>query len=96
MAYNYPSGSGFNGNNLNSTHPLTGLKGRERTNYVSLSEWCSKNHISKNTGRTLIRKKYLIGQRLYHQWWVCANLDCLEELLEYLRIEQLSFDAENE
>jgi hypothetical protein len=41
----------------------------------------------------LIAKKLLIAQRLYGQWWVRSNPACLEELLNYLGIEQLFFDA---
>ena len=68
---------------------------RDRTNVVSLSEWCEKNFISKRIGRKLIERKYLIGFRRHHVWWVCANPDCIDQLLEYLGVERLAFDADN-
>lgn len=96
MACGHVSGSGFTTNTLNFSRPLTRIKSREKTNYVSLTVWCQNNFISKNIGRSLIKKKLLIAQRLHHQWWVCANPDCLEELLDYLGVEELNFDAEND
>ena len=92
------SGSGFHVHSLNGSRPITRLLDdleRTKTNYVSLSEWCEKNFITKKVGRELIRRKLLIGQRLYGRWWVCANLSCQEQLLEYLGIEKLFFDASN-
>ena len=90
------SGSGFHGNEINGSRPVTRIKdGRDKTNYVSLSEWCNRNFISRKVGRTLIKKKYLVAQRLFGKYWVCANLDCLEQLLEYLGLEELFFDAQN-
>ena len=89
------SGAAFNGNYLMATRPYSGIPGNSMTRYASLTEWCNKNFISKYQGKTLIKKKLLIGQRLYGQWWVCANLHCMDELLEYLGIPELFFDAEN-
>lgn len=89
-------GSAFQNNYLNATRPIANYRGRSRTNVVSLTEWCDKNFVSKNVGRKLIERKYLIAFRRHHVWWVCTNPDCLNELLEYLGVEQLAFDAENE
>lgn len=91
----HQSGSAYSGNFINSTHPLTGLPDRSLTNYVRLSDWCRGNFISTDIGYTLIKKKLLVGVRRHHVWWVCANLTCLIELLDYLGIEQLYFDADN-
>ncbi|MDY6899982.1 MAG: hypothetical protein SWZ49_18170 [Cyanobacteriota bacterium] len=89
------SGAAFNGNTVMATRPFSHIPGRTRTNYVSLTEWCSRNFISKKVGTSLIKKKLLIGLRRHHVWWVCANPNCLEELLEYLGINELFFDANN-
>lgn len=94
------SGSAFQDNEINNRRPISFLRQekdpeRDVTNFVSLTEWCNKNFISKRIGRALIKKKLLVGQRLWGQWWVCANLDCLPVLLEYLGIEELYFDASN-
>lgn len=99
-----PSGSAFNGNTLQSNYIKSNLYkynnqvlvNEEITNYVSLTQWCNGNFISKDIGRTLIAKKLLIAQKLYGQWWVCANQECLQELLDYLGVEQLLFDANNQ
>lgn len=94
-----PSGSGFNFNHFNGNRIRSCLKDENNkpktTNYVSLTKWCNQNFISKKQGRNLLEKKLLIGQRLYGQWWVCANLDCLEQLLEYLNVDSLNYDANN-
>ena len=94
-----PSGSAFNYNKFNGNRIRSYLLDEEKkpktTNYVSLTDWCNNNFITKRIGRTLLTKRLLIGQRLYGQWWVCANLNCLEELLEYLGLEELFFDADN-
>lgn len=85
-------GSAFGGNYLNSTRPVAYLQHKSQTNVVSLSEWCKRNFISKNVGRKLIVKKYLIAFRRHGKWWVCSNPACIEQLLEYLGVEQLTFD----
>ena len=85
-------GSAFQNNYLNATRPIANLPDRSRVNVVSLTEWCERNFISKRVGRTLIVKKYLIAFRRHHTWWVCANPDCMGELLDYLGVEQLAFD----
>lgn len=90
------SGSAFNGNTVQGTRPFTTIQGKERTNYVSLTDWCKRNSVSKRTGYKLIKLKLLIAQRLYGQWWVSSNPDCLERLLEYLGMEELVFDANNQ
>ena len=92
----FRSGAAFNGNRLMGTRPLSGISGRERTNFVSLTEWCKGNFITTRVGYKLIEKKYLIAQRLFGQWWVCANPYCKEALLQYLGMKELLFDAENE
>lgn len=91
----YHSGAAFNGNKLMATRPLSGIPGKTKTNYVTLTEWCKKNQISKDRGRYLIKKKMLIAQRIKHQWFVCANPQYINKLLNYLSINQLLFDANN-
>jgi len=90
-----PSGSGFNINQFNGNRIKTSIENSNRTNYVSLTLWCQNNFISKRLGKTLLAKKLLIGQRLKGKWWVCANPECIEELLDYLGLDQLFFDATN-
>ena len=98
------SGSAFNGNTLQAHQIKSNLYeyqnqqiiNQEKTNYVSLTEWCNRNFISKRIGRNLLAKHLLIGQKLFGQWWVCANQDCLLSLLDYLGVEQLIFDANNQ
>jgi hypothetical protein len=99
-SYNYMislirSGSCFNGSGINRYKVISHLATKNRTNYVSFSDFCTFNFISKNIGRILIQKKYLICQRLYGKLWVCVNLECLEELKNYLLIETIYFDAQN-
>lgn len=89
------SGAAFVGNTLIGTRPLPHLPERELTNFVSLSQWCEQNFISKNQGRTLLKRKLLVGIRRHHVWWVAANPDCLPELLDYLGVSELAFDANN-
>ena len=89
------SGSAFNGNTIQGTRPFSVIPGQELTNYVSLTDWCQGNFISKWIGVELIKRKLLIGQKLHGQWWVTSNPDCLDELLEYLGVDELAFDADN-
>ena len=88
------SGSAFNQNKFKGYRIQSHLY-REQTYFVSLTEWCKKNYISKRQGRRLLARGLLVGQRLRGQWWVCANICCLEELLEELDIDVLYFDADN-
>lgn len=98
----FKSGSAFNGTAFQGNYIKSCLPEKEqtycksKTYYVSLTEWCSKNFISKKMGRYLLRKNFLIGQRLYGKWWVCANKNCLQELLDYLMVDELLFDAPND
>lgn len=102
-AIQFNSGSAFNGNPLQAKRVKSNLYKEEnnqlvdieKTNYASLTDWCNRNFISKDIAHTLLAKKLLIGQKLYGRWWVCANRECLIELLDYLNIEELFFDAEN-
>lgn len=91
----YYPGAAFNGNKLMATRPLSSIPGTTRTNYVTLTEWCKKNQISKSRGRYLIKKKMLIAQRIKHQWFVCVNPQYIDKLLNYLGKNQLLFDANN-
>ena len=90
------SGSAFNENKFKGNHVKSSLSGKNKTNYVSFTEWCQKNFISKAVGRELLKRKLLIGQRLKGEWWVCANKDSLEDLLDYIGLTQLFFDANND
>jgi len=87
------SGNAFNGDRLMATRIIPHLSDTEKTNVVSLTQWCEENFITKNQGRTLLKRKLLVGFRRHHVWWVAANPDCIDELLEYLGVEELAFDA---
>jgi hypothetical protein len=89
------SGAAFVGNEIINFRPLSSIPNRQVTNYVSLTQFCANNFITKRTGRTLIQKRLLIGQRFKGQWWVCSNPFCYQELLNYLGVEALLFDAVN-
>ena len=89
------SGNAFIGDHLMGSHVIPHLYNLEKMNVVPLSEWCEKNFITKNQGRTLLRRKLLVGFRRHHDWYVAANLYCIEQLLEYLGMEELAFDANN-
>ena len=86
-------GSAFVGNTTNAHHPIPRIKRQTHLNVVSLKEWCEGNFISRDTGYRLIKLKFLIAFRRYGQWWVTANPDCIEQLQEYLGVEQLLFDV---
>lgn len=88
------SGSAFVGSRINGTRPIPKIKQQNYLKIVSLSQWCEANFITKDTGYKLIEKKYLIAFRRHRVWWVTANPDCIEQLLEYLGIEELFFDVE--
>ncbi len=88
-------GSAFRNNEINNTRPLSQLLESDKINVVSLTNWCAGNFISKRIGRTLIKRKLLIAFRFKGQWWVASNPDCIEQLLEYLGVDKLAFDADN-
>jgi hypothetical protein len=90
------SGSCFNGSGINRHRIISRISTSYQTNYVSFSAFCFNNFISKQIGRTLITKKYLICQRLYGKLWVCVNPACIEELKTFLLVETINFDAEND
>ncbi len=90
------SGSAFQDNSINNYRPISHIKNRDNTKVVSLAEWCQQNFVSRDIGYTLIKQKLLIGFRRHGYWWVAANPACYEELLEYLGLEQLYFDADNQ
>ena len=89
------SGSAFQDHSINNRRPKSALSDRDNTKVVPLSEWCRQNFISVDIGYTLIKLKLLIGFRRHHIWWVCANLNCMEDLLDYLGVESLNYDADN-
>lgn len=96
------SGSAFNGVGINRFKVISTRYKLDRprcycekTNYVSFTDFCKYNFITKEIGRTLIIKKYLICQRLFGKLWVCVNKPYKQELLDYLNIEQIFYDAHN-
>lgn len=86
-------GSAFVGNRRMGTRPLPRIDEQDHVNVVSLKEWCDRNFISRDTGYRLIELKFLIAFRRHNYWWVASNSDCLPQLLEYLDVEELLFDA---
>jgi hypothetical protein len=89
------SGSAFVGNTINGTRPASYIKNQDYLNVVKLTDWCAGNFISIKIGYKLIKRKYLLAFRRHHIWWVASNPECLEELLEYLNLDGLYFDADN-
>ena len=93
-------GSAFNGNTTSAHRPQPHLLDENRlpktTKVVSLRIWCERNFISKDVGYTLIKRGYLVGFRRHGVWWITSNPDCINELLEYLGVEKLAFDVEQD
>lgn len=98
------SGSAFNNRGINKYYILSTIPEKkinnqivykEKTNYVNLTDFCNQNNITKKTARNLIRKKFLICQRLYGKLWVCVNPLCEEQLKSYLLVDEIKFDAIN-
>ena len=86
-------GSAFMGNSTQAHRPISRIDDSEQLYVVTLREWCDRNFITRKVGYRLIKVKYLIAFRRHGQWWVCANPDCIERLLEYLGVEELFFDV---
>lgn len=89
------SGSANQNHRLNSTRPIAFIKSKDRVNVVKLSQWCAGNFITPYIGYRLIRLKYLLAFRRHHTWYVAANPACKDELLNYLGLEALFYDADN-
>lgn len=88
------SGSAFMGNTTQAHRPIPRIKDQSYLKVVTLREWCDRNFISRDLGYKLIKLKYLIAFRRHGQWWVCANPDCLNSLIELLDVKKLLFDVE--
>lgn len=86
-------GSAFRGNTRQAKRPLAALPDRDRTDVVRLADFCEGNFISRYQGYRAIEKRLLIGFRRYGNWWVRSNPECIEELLNYLGLDELLFDA---
>lgn len=95
---NYGGGSAFRGSTTQAYYPLSQipLPDIDVVKVVSLAQWCRRNFISRDIGYTLIKKSYLIAFRRHGYWWVTANPQCKTELLEYLGVEKLAFDVEQD
>jgi hypothetical protein len=98
-----PSGSAFIDNDINNTRPLSVGKNQtgenlEKTNFVTFTAWCEGNFISKKVGVNLIKRKLLIAIRYGGKWYVAANCEkeCYQQLLDYLGVEKLLYDADNQ
>lgn len=88
-------GSAFMGNTTQTNRPIPHLIDKDKLAIVSLVDWCDNNFISRDIGYKLIKLGYLIGFRRHGSWWVAANPNCIEQLLEYLGMDKLLFDADN-
>ena len=89
-------GSAFMGNSTQAHRPLSRLSTQNYLAVVTLRQWCEGNFITRRIGYKLIKLKYLIAFRRHGQWWVTANPDCIEQLLEVLGQEKLLFDVPQE
>lgn len=87
-------GSAFNGNRRLGTRPIPNLFNGQPTKVVSLSQFCQQNFISRYQGYRAIELKLLIAFKMFGRWWVRSNPDCYQDLLDYLGLEELLFDAE--
>lgn len=87
-------GSAFNGNTIQGTRPKTQIDNQDYVKVVSLTLWCERNFISRDTGYKLIKLKYLIVFRRHGYYWVCADPLCKPQLKEFLGVEELLFDVE--
>lgn len=87
------NGAAFVGNRRMGTRPLSRIDEQDYVNVISLKEFCDRNFISRDTGYRLIELKLLIAFRRHNYWWIASNSDCLSQLLEYLGVEELFFDA---
>jgi len=85
-------GSAFNGNFRLAKRPIPHLPNTDKTNVVSLTEFCDRNFITRYQGYKAIDKKLLIAFKMFGRWWVRSNPDCIEHLLEYLGMDELIFD----
>ncbi len=90
-------GAAFNGNKLMATHPASQIEGDEvnKTTFISLSDFCRLNHVTKYQGRKAIALKYLVAVRRGGQWWVTPNPKCLDLLKDYLGLDDLIVCATN-
>jgi hypothetical protein len=86
-------GSAFQANTINSTRPLSRFEKTNSVKVVKLTSLCRANFITIDVGYRLIKLKYLIAFRRHHVWWIAINLNCKQELLDYLGVEQLLFDV---
>lgn len=86
-------GSANHGNSIQATYPICEIKNQDYVKVVKLTNWCKANFITVRIGYKLIRLDYLLAFRRHHIWWVKANPNCLEKLLDYLGLEKLYFDA---
>ncbi len=89
------NGAAFNGNRLMSTRPKSQLIRDSNgnllkcTKYISLSNFCRLNFVTKRTASSALAKKYLVGIRYKGQWWVAVDFECLEDLKDYLGLEDV-------
>jgi hypothetical protein len=89
-------GSAFQGNTLNSTRPLSRFTESEKVAVVKLTDLCRANFITIDVGYRLIKLKYLIAFRRHHVWWVTCNPVCKQELMDYLGVNQLLGDVDQQ
>jgi hypothetical protein len=90
----YPqfSGSAFNGNYLQSFRIWSRDPNKEKLIFIPLTDFCKVNFISRNTGRTLIKKKLVIAKRCGGVWWVAQKDSCIEELKDFLDVNEINWN----
>lgn len=91
------NGAAFNGNHLMANRPKSQLirdsngNPLKCTKYICLSDFCRLNYVTKRSCRSAIAKKYLIAIRYRGQWWVAIDPNCIDELKDYLGLEEIIF-----
>jgi hypothetical protein len=85
------NGSAFNGNRRMSFRPRSTMDDRNFTQLIRLTDFCRLNHVSKWMAYRAIEKKLVIALKYRGQWWLDRDYNCLEELQEYLGVDELIF-----
>lgn len=88
-------GNAFQGDYTRSFRPYGALPDRTNTKFVLGTEFKKRNNITHHQMLYCIQRKYLAAIRRGGAWQVASIPWCRVEMLEYLGLDSLAYDAEN-
>ena len=95
LPVNLKRGNAFQNDVVRNSYVKGALTDRTNTKFVLGTEFKRRNFISHHQFRECLKRGYLVGIRRGGAWQVASCAPMKEEMLHYLGMDALLYDADN-